>query len=46
MKLAAILCMLAASFWETKAPADWSDDELVRLFTNSPWAQMVEATAV
>lgn len=44
MKLAAILFFLAASFWETKAPADWSDDELVRMFTDSPWGQMVEAT--
>ncbi|HVO99685.1 MAG TPA: hypothetical protein VMT15_16550 [Bryobacteraceae bacterium] len=43
MKLAAILFLLSASIWETKAPADWTDDELVRLFTDSPWAQMVEA---
>jgi hypothetical protein len=42
MKLIAILLTLAASFWETKAPADWSDDELVRMFTDSPWGQMVE----
>jgi hypothetical protein len=42
MSLAAILLFLAASFWETKAPADWTDDELIRLFTDSPWAQMAE----
>ncbi|HUA82902.1 MAG TPA: hypothetical protein VMB85_03520 [Bryobacteraceae bacterium] len=35
----------AAPFWETKAPADWTEDELITLFTNSPWAQMVEAPA-
>ena len=43
MKLLAMLLMLSASFWETKAPADWTDDELLKLFTDSPWAQMVEA---
>ena len=46
MNLLAILLMFAASFWETKAPADWTDDELVRMFTESPWGQMVAATAV
>jgi hypothetical protein len=40
----AMLLMLAASFWESKAPADWTDDELLKLFTDSPWAQMVEAS--
>ena len=39
----AMLLMLAASFWETKAPADWTDNELLVLFTDSPWAQMAEA---
>ena len=45
MKLLAIFFLLAASFWETKAPADWTDDELLRLFTDSPWAQMAESSA-
>jgi len=40
MAALAVVLMLAASFWETKAPADWTDDELVRLFTDSPWAVM------
>lgn len=40
-----MLLMLSASFWETKAPADWTDEELLRLFTDSPWAQMVAASA-
>lgn len=45
MKLVAMLLYLAASFWETKAPADWTEDELLRLFTDSPWAQMAGATS-
>jgi hypothetical protein len=44
MTLLAMLLMLAASFWESKAPADWSDKELLVLFTDSPWAQMAEAS--
>jgi hypothetical protein len=43
MKLLAVLLMYTASFWETKAPADWTDEELLKLFTDSPWAQMAEA---
>jgi hypothetical protein len=41
-----ILLMLAASFWETKPPSDWSDDELIRIFTDSPWGQMADASGV
>ena len=26
-------------FWESKPPAQWSDDELQELLTDSPWAQ-------
>ncbi len=37
------LAFLAAPFWETKAPADWTDSELQRMLTDSPWAQMVTA---
>ena len=37
-----MLLMLAASFWESKAPADWTDNEILNLFTDSPWAQMAE----
>jgi hypothetical protein len=44
MKLVAMLFFLAASFWETKAPSDWTDDELIRMFTDSPWGQMAEGT--
>jgi hypothetical protein len=35
------LLSLATPFWETKAPADWSDIEIASLLTDSPWAQMV-----
>jgi hypothetical protein len=45
MKWAGVLLFLAVPFWETKAPADWTDDELQRLLTNSPWAQMAAAPA-
>jgi hypothetical protein len=44
MKLLAMLLMLAASFWETKSPAGWTDNELILLFTDSPWAQMAQAS--
>ncbi|HTB13742.1 MAG TPA: hypothetical protein VK752_19340 [Bryobacteraceae bacterium] len=40
----AMLLILAASFWESKAPADWTDNEILNLFTDSPWAQMAEAS--
>jgi hypothetical protein len=35
------LAMLAAPFWETKTPAEWSEDQLRILLTDSPWAQAV-----
>ncbi len=44
MKWFAVLFLFfAAPFWETKAPADWSEDELRQMLTDSPWAQMVTA---
>jgi hypothetical protein len=43
MKLLAVLSLLTASFWDSKAPADWTDNQLIQLFTDSPWAQMVGA---
>lgn len=36
---AAALLAGTPPFWEAKAPADWSDDELTELLTLSPWAQ-------
>ena len=38
-----LLSLFAAPFWDAKAPANWTEDELQRLFTDSPWAQMVKA---
>ncbi|HTS76667.1 MAG TPA: hypothetical protein VMG40_10710 [Bryobacteraceae bacterium] len=43
MKVLPILLLLAGQFWETKAPADWSEAELNQLLTDSPWAQMMPA---
>lgn len=42
MAFFAMFTLLVASFWETKAPADWTDAELLRLFTDSPWATMAD----
>lgn len=36
-----LLLMLAAPFWESKGPADWTEEELERMLTDSPWAQVV-----
>ncbi len=33
------LLLMATPFWETKAPRQWSDEELETLMTDSPWAQ-------
>jgi hypothetical protein len=41
MKWLAVALFLAAPFWEAKAPADWTEQELLTLFTDSPWAQMI-----
>ncbi len=35
--LLASLC--AADFWDAKPPDRWSDDEIARLLTDSPWAR-------
>ncbi len=42
MKHLAVLLWLAAPFWETTAPADWSETQLKSFLTDSPWAQLVE----
>jgi hypothetical protein len=39
----ALLFLFATPFWEAKAPADWSDTEVVFLLTDSPWAQAATA---
>jgi hypothetical protein len=42
--LAMLLCaLLAAPFWESKAPHDWTDAELSEALHSSPWAQVATA---
>jgi hypothetical protein len=36
------LALLAAPFWETKAPGDWTDAQLEQLLHDSPWAETAE----
>lgn len=46
MKLPLLLLFLAAgNFWEDKPPGKWTDEEVVKVMTDSPWAQMVAAPA-
>lgn len=33
----------AKDFWDTKAPTEWSADEIARLLMKSPWAKAVSA---
>ena len=40
-----LLFFVAAPFWETKAARDWGDDELLKMMTDSPWAQMAPGPA-
>jgi hypothetical protein len=35
------LLALYAAFWEVKAPQEWTQQELQKLFEDSPWAQVV-----
>lgn len=43
MKWLPILFLFATPFWEVKAPADWTETEVLQLLTASPWAQMLDA---
>jgi hypothetical protein len=36
------LALLAAPFWETKTPQEWSEDQLRILLTDSPWSQALQ----
>jgi hypothetical protein len=38
---AATLVVSAADFWKIKQPSEWSEKEVKRLLTNSPWAKEV-----
>lgn len=35
------VCLWAADFWQAKPYTDWSDKEVQRVETNSPWAKQV-----
>jgi hypothetical protein len=39
----AALFLFAVPFWETKAPVDWTEQELQQLLNDSPWAQTLDA---
>ncbi|MBL8231534.1 MAG: hypothetical protein JNL98_23765 [Bryobacterales bacterium] len=39
------LVSAAPPFWEQKPPREWSDEELLRMLTDSPWAQTSEVKA-
>ena len=43
MKWLAVLFLFAAPFWEAKTPADWTEQEVLQMLTDSPWAQMLDA---
>jgi hypothetical protein len=34
-----LLAWLAAPFWETTAPKDWTDEQVALVLNDSPWAQ-------
>jgi hypothetical protein len=44
MNLLVLLLTFAAPFWQSKAPADWSQQELDSMFTDSPWGQLLAAS--
>jgi hypothetical protein len=41
--LSAAPLFASTPFWEKKAPKDWTNDEIDKLTTNSPWAKEVTA---
>jgi hypothetical protein len=43
MKFLLPLLFFAGQFWEDKPAHDWTDAEVVKMITDSPWAQMVPA---
>ena len=42
--LIALFLMMAARFWETKPPAEWTEQDMEILLTDSPWAQPLRAS--
>jgi hypothetical protein len=41
----ALFFMMAARFWESKPPAEWTERELEIIVSDSPWAQSARASA-
>jgi hypothetical protein len=41
---AATVLLLADSFWNVKAPADWTGEEVREILLHSPWATVSKAT--
>jgi hypothetical protein len=39
------LTAFAADFWKDKAYSQWSDDEVTKMLSSSPWAQSTKASA-
>ena len=37
--------LLLGNFWDDKPAGKWTDQEVVKVMTDSPWAQMVPAPA-
>ena len=40
------LALMAAPFWESKAPHDWSETELNQILSDSPWAQTIDGATM
>ena len=43
--LAVLLVLAAGAFWNTKAPAEWSVEEVAALFEQSPWGTISRTTS-
>jgi len=43
--LALAICLWAADFWQSKPYTDWSDKDVQKMETNSPWAKQVPVAA-
>ena len=42
--LAGILCLAASAPWQKKSPEQWTNEDIQRILSNSPWAQSASAT--
>ncbi len=44
--LVLLWALLAAPFWESKPPRQWTDRELIEMLSNSPWARAATAEGI